>query len=89
MGCLLSLVVSLVSGIVCLGIEADSVRRESLKKVSIGRHYFVMPVLLFVVSVVLCLVGSLFVYHMYLVKVGRTTNEDLKGIYHGKKIQKV
>ena len=48
-----------------------------------------MPVLLFVVCVVLCLVGSLFVYHMYLVKVGRTTNEDLKGIYHGKKIQKV
>jgi hypothetical protein len=88
MGCLLWLVISLISGIVCLAIEADAVRTESLQKISIGRHYFVLPVLLFVMSVVLALVGSLFVYHMYLMKVGRTTNEDLKGVYHSPQPQK-
>ena len=46
-------------------------------------NYWDFPVCALIGLAVLVWVGSLFIYHMRLIFQGRTTNEDIKGMYYG------
>jgi len=71
--------VSLIGAIVCLIMEASSL--SAREEASVPRHYFVMPILMLLVVVAFILVSILLGYHLYLIRIGETTNENLKNVY--------